>query len=98
MNNLHFEHWHCRIRRAAGGVTGVPPIHFGKEDSVERTLLMGACQSEVSVSAITLPKHKESKATNLAYSFSHLSGRRFRYASALDPGGIVAVLLRTLDR
>ena len=46
MNNLHFKHWRCRIRRAAGGVTGVPPIHFGKEDSVERTLLMGACQSE----------------------------------------------------
>ena len=51
-----------------------------------------------SVSAITLPKYKESKAINPAYSFSHLSGRRFRYASALDPGGIVAVLLRTLDR
>ena len=25
---------------------GVPPIHFGKEDGVERTLLRVACQSE----------------------------------------------------
>ena len=25
---------------------GLPPIHFGKEDGVECTLLMGACQSE----------------------------------------------------
>ena len=25
---------------------GLPPIHFGKEDGVERTLLRVACQSE----------------------------------------------------
>ena len=25
---------------------GLPPIHFGREDGVERTLLMVACQSE----------------------------------------------------
>lgn len=25
---------------------GLPPIHFGKEDGVERTLLMVACQGE----------------------------------------------------
>ena len=25
---------------------GLPPIHFGKEDDVERTLLRVACQSE----------------------------------------------------
>ena len=25
---------------------GLPPIHFGKEDVVERTLLRVACQSE----------------------------------------------------
>ena len=27
-------------------VVGAPPIHFGKEDGVERTLLRVACQSE----------------------------------------------------
>ena len=30
---------YCRL-------AGVPPIHFGKEDGVERTLLRVACQSE----------------------------------------------------
>ena len=27
-------------------VVGAPPIHFGREDGVERTLLRVACQSE----------------------------------------------------
>ena len=31
---------YCRLAR------GAPPIHFGREDGVERTLLRVACQSE----------------------------------------------------
>ena len=31
---------YCRLARVA------PPIHFGREDGVERTLLRVACQSE----------------------------------------------------
>ena len=30
----------------AGSLAGAPPIHFGREDGVERTLLRVACQSE----------------------------------------------------
>ena len=33
-------------RSSAKCCKGLPPIHFGKEDGVERTLLRVACQSE----------------------------------------------------
>ena len=33
-------------RKARKMLWGLPPIHFGKEDGVERTLLRVACQSE----------------------------------------------------
>ena len=36
--------WHCP--QGVLLTRGVPPIHFGKEDGVERTLLRVACQSE----------------------------------------------------
>ena len=35
-----------RLRGRLLSLAGVPPIHFGKEDGVERTLLRVACQSE----------------------------------------------------
>ena len=51
----------------------------------------------VSVSAITCPRYKKAGCVP-CYSLVHLSGRRFRYASGLDPGGMAAVLLSTSDR
>ena len=35
-----------RVRGRLLSLAGVPPIHFGRTDSVERTLLRVACQSE----------------------------------------------------
>ena len=52
---------------------------------------------KVSVSAITCPRYKKAGCVP-CYSLVHLSGRRFRYASGLDPGGMAAVLLSTSDR
>ena len=37
---------YCRLAEARKMLWGLPPIHFGKEDGVERTLLRVACQSE----------------------------------------------------
>ena len=55
------------------------------------------CTLMVSVSAITCPRYKKAGCVP-CYSLVHLSGRRFRYASGLDPGGMAAVLLSTSDR
>ena len=52
---------------------------------------------KVSVSAITCPRFKKAGCVP-CYSLVHLSGRRFRYASGFDPGGMAAVLLSTSDR
>ena len=35
-----------RLRVGLLSLAGAPPIHFGREDGVERTLLRVACQSE----------------------------------------------------